>query len=248
MAIIDLLISERVTGMSVNTASLNLGYYPEPVRFTEQSTVMMVAFEHELDAKSLRYGKCLQAYAAELFLRNWRVHPYMAMLSDEYRDPKALKDFNGKPRCFFPKSIMTPQSHQIMFGETPFKGDLHSEADTAKFIAERVATDVGVAQMAESLLFSLDSAQWIQQALTLQVNGDNEQPLLLPFKIDWIDILLFGDGVGQLVFKVSSLANPASISSVSLLNRTLRDFNDGDLQIKAEGAAGRDRTLLTNVI
>ncbi|WP_432464452.1 MULTISPECIES: hypothetical protein [unclassified Agarivorans] len=222
--------------MSVNTARLNNGHYPEPVNFTEQSTVMIVAFEHQLNAKGLRYGKHLQAYVAELFSRHWRVHPYMAMLSDEHSDPKELSDFNGKPRCFFPKAIMTPQSHQIMFGETPFEGDFYSEADTAKFISERVATDVGSAQMAESLLFSLDSSQWIQQTLTLKVKQHNKAPLLLPFKIDWIDILLFGDGVGQLVFKVSSLVKPASISSVSLLNRTLRDFNDGDIQVEAEGA------------
>ncbi|MCF6208879.1 MAG: hypothetical protein L3J61_05800, partial [Ghiorsea sp.] len=172
--------------------------YPEPVVFDEHYSILMIAFDHQVNKSTLGNKKRRLDYAKLLHEHQWQVHEYL--LSGE--QPNKRK---GAMR-FQPDRIMTPHTHEVFFGESLFTGDITKAEDTASFIENRLNPDVGTVGLSESLMFSLSDSAWMNTPLL--ADDSREQ---FSFEIKWADLFLYNDGTGLLAIKVKSLADKVGI-------------------------------------
>lgn len=198
--------------------------YPEEVVFNQHYSVFLIAFKHRVNWSSLNSKACQQSYTKLLHEKGWRVHDYLVGEGEVRKDV----------RRFQPESIMTPHAHEVLFGETLFNGDLASEEDTSNFISDRLNPDMGTVGQSESLMFSMQSSELLGKPLTIS-DSSLHHPIEYGCQIDWVDLFLYNDGTGMLAFKAQSLADKNGIDSLSLMNRTLRDYKNGNLQVCQKG-------------
>jgi len=198
--------------------------YPEPVVFDEHYSILMIAFDHQVNKSTLGNKKRRLDYAKLLHEHEWQVHEYL--LSGE--QPNKRK---GVMR-FQPDRIMTPHTHEVFFGESLLSGDASKPEDTAAFIEDRLNPDVGTVGLSESLMFSLSDSAWMNTPLL--ADDSREQ---FKFEIKWADLFLYNDGTGLLAIKVKSLADKAGISDLSLMNRVLRDFKNDFAKVSKQSGS-----------
>jgi len=202
--------------------------YPEPVVFDDHYSILMIAFDHQVNRSTLGNKKRRNEYAKLLQNHNWQVHDYLLSSEQSGKRKGVLR--------FQPDKIMTPHAHEVFFGESLFAGDINTVADTAGFIEDRLNPDVGTVGLSESLMFSLPKSGWMNTPLVADDSRNQFE-----FEIKWADLFLYNDGTGLLSIKVKSLADENGISDLSLMNRVLRDFKNDFVKVSKKGESDSDK-------
>jgi len=207
--------------------------YPEPVSFNEHYSIFLTAFRHQVNWSSLGDQTRRNAYVKLLLERKWRIHDYLI----EENQAGDSKGGRGDIKRFQPNYIMTPQAHEVLFGETLFTGDSSRSEDTSGFIAKRLNPDVGTVGQSESLMFSLASSDWLNAPLTISNSPTSNKPFEYDIQINWVDLFLYNDGTGMLAIRVQSVSDTNGIDELGRMTRTLRDFKNSVNVRKKEGDA-----------
>jgi len=210
--------------------------YPEPVVFDDHYSILMIAFDHQVNKSTLGNKKRRNEYAKLLHNQKWQVHDYLQ--SCEHPDKR-----KGVLR-FQPDKIMTPHAHEVFFGESLLVGDENNVNDTVGFIEDRLNPDIGSVGLSESLMFSLSKSDWMN--IPLVADDSRNQ---FEFEIKWADLFLYNDGTGLLAIKVRSLADENGISDLSLMNRVLRDFKNDFVKVsKKDGPDSEKKNFWGDVV
>ncbi len=232
-------MSESVSSHSI--AERN-NMYPEPVVFDEHYTMMLVAFNHQVNWSGLSHETRRNTYAKALANHQWQVHDYFVSEKDDQGENQR----KGLLR-FQPEKIMTPHAHEVLFGETLFKGEQGNESDISAFISDRLNPDIGTVGLSESLMFSLGASTWLNKPLIAR-DTSLRNPIEYTFKIHWVDMFLYNDGTGMLAIKVQSLSDKNGIDELSLMNRTLRDFKNANLTVQIKDSEQEAKTFWNDVV
>jgi len=223
----------------LNLVSDKNNTYPEPVNFEDHYSIMLIAFQHGVSWSSLGTESRRESYANLLTEHNWAPHDYLIKESKSGGRKGTLR--------YQPEKIMTPQVHEVLFGESLFSGEIGNLSDMTKFITDRLNPNIGNVGLSESLMFSLSGSEWINNPLIA-----NGLPCVTPksyeFQINWVDLFLYNDGTGLLAFKVESLAVENGIDQLSLMNRTLREFNNENLTVQLKGGEVAPSSFWSDIV
>ena len=202
--------------------------YPEPVVFDDHYSILMIAFDHQVNRSTLGNKKRRNEYAKLLHNQNWQVHDYLQSCEQPDKRKGVLR--------FQPDKIMTPHAHEVFFGESLLVGDENSVNDTVGFIEDRLNPDIGTVGLSESLMFSLSKSDWMNTPLVADDSRNQFE-----FEIKWADLFLYNDGTGLLAIKVHSIADENGISDLSLMNRVLRDFKNDFVKVSKKEGSNSDK-------
>ncbi len=187
--------------------------YPEPVVFDTHYSIMLIAFKHRVNWSNLSNENRRNSYTQLLADHQWHIHDYL--VSEQADNGKSKrKDL----RRFQPENIMTPNAHEVLFGETLLSGDPDKISAVSGFIADRLNPDIGTVGLSESLMFSLSMSDWLNTPL-IASDSSPRIPIEYAFQINWVDLFLYNDGAGMLALRVESLASENGINELSLMNR-----------------------------
>jgi len=232
-------MSESVSSQTI--AERN-NMYPEPVVFDEHYTIMMIAFNHQVNWSGLSNEARRNTYTKTLIDHQWQIHDYFTSEKDDLGvvQRKCLLRFQ-------PENIMTPHAHEVLFGENLFKGEQGRESDISSFISDRLNPDIGTVGLSESLMFSLSTSSWLNKALIAR-DTSGKKPIEYTFQINWVDMFLYNDGTGILAIKVQSVANNNGIDELSLMNRTLRDFKNSNLTVQIKNSNDNAKSFWNEIV
>ena len=180
--------------------------YPDTV-IDRQYSIFLAAIHHDLTWKNCQRKDIQKQRCQKLADHGWRIHPWAA--SD---------------RCghFFPQNIFTSNALTSFFGELPVpdgeKQGGKGDELTANYLRTRLNPLDG--RLAEPLLLSLDTGR-CEGNWTVFTTRPGNETVKQGFRIGWVDMHLFADGLGILAIR-TELDRKETITELSEFHRAMR--------------------------
>jgi hypothetical protein len=185
--------------------------YPDSTELKDNFSIFHLALRHQVTYQTFK------ACYPRLEKHNWQLHEYLET------DPYPKRQLQ---RTFLPKAILTPYTHESLFGRTwldcvPGKSFVEQHKTVLK---ERLNPHSKFCPYPENLLLTQNSDSW--WCSPLQINFRDK---ILVFTIEWVDLWLFTDSTGILAFKTKlkevqkgDQVSVPRLDDLNIFNRRLR--------------------------